>query len=1095
VIGSGIRAISGVASAPGGVYGALVSGAGEAAAEIAEGSAFKPTQLDPNSTLGKVQSIFDVDTNDAPWQAKLKGFAAGAMTPIGRIATEAGIGAVPFGSVLKEGRPIASAARGALYSGVGEAGREFARGEDISPSAVATSAGIGGAITGGLAKILGKRPAAPSTEYVVEPTSRKERIRQPKIKSTATEPLTTQEPTSLDQFQQFMGRRRQSSEIPYSYEYAGGPAAKSAQRDLIATTREEIRDQKNLAAVEKWAAKNKLEADKLARIEGERAAAGVEPQPPTFRTSVSAPGEGGARESMSIGYKAPEEEGEEIGGELGRVLGVPSKGKIVRREPIKIPDDWSPPYGTAAPSVPPSTPPVVSPMPTNTRGIKLSPTEAIRNADEMEALQTYLPVPESPIVHGIESPVAELRRTVNDNILADREPSTSAISLKAIADKGAPAPPKTPNTPLEKVLTPNQQARQESYAALEAKLKGETAPQVGPEVPPVAPPVEPTEVAKAMEGSVAPTIPRETSLERWMRNPGALGAPKGPITPDELTKLQTTNVNPTTIADKVVAARAKYPDEVNAVLDDLAAKRDAGTLAKSGPGSAEAQMAEIRDFFTPGKMRESWKGAPIEGPVAPPIEPTIPGKGGVATLPPEPSSTGGLSQTAKAREAALAKRKANQSPPLPEGATPPKVGKKHEALFEKLKGNKGEIDPTLLAKLGLGLGGAAVGAAVDPFDNRLESAVAGGVAGIGIASMPQILHSLGAAPEALHNLAERIQAPGGIREAAEKIVQTLPQLQRFNYLTSGVGLPANALAGPYGSGVMGAVEHILSGDPRGAEAMKLLRPDNWFREYRTSFEEARQLIGRAEGVAYDEAASKGEKLLAAPGVAMTAGDVATRRLLEQAGFSSEEARRITLTSEPELTGFKKLANLTKGSPLLQMLAPFTRTPSNIGEQGLQRMPGIGFLIQAQRENPDPIRQQIIQQLISTGVGVGSGVLGANLDPETAKIARRYVSNAAGQYSLPASIGFAAGQSVQRGKSPLSPSTVNAALDALPLPTTQPLQDIGKTGMELLNFLSGEGAASDITLPRGSYPAIAKELYDAANPAVTTAKRLPRLRRR
>ena len=409
------------------------------------------------------------------------------------------------------------------------------------------------------------------------------------------------------------------------------------------------------------------------------------------------------------------------------------------------------------------------------------------------------------------------------------------------------------------------------------------------------------------------------------------------------------------------------------------------------------------------------------------------------------------------------------------GAESPDVLARIRQLAES---EKGAVNPELLASLGLGIGGAALGAATDPFDDRFMSAVAGGAVG---AVAPAALMKLGAAPETLRNLSENISTPEGLKATASKIFNTLPQIQRFNYLADVWGLPANAVVGPYGSAMMGALEHGLAGDPRGWAVMKSMNPVAFAQEYKGSLEEAAKLIGRAEGRPLSEAANLGETLLATPGTYMTAGDVAARRFLERAGFSADEARRITLTSEPELPAFKRLANVTKGSPLLQTLLPFTRTPANIGEQGAERIPGLGFLTQSMREAPDPIRQQLVQQGLSTAVAGGAGLLGASLDPEAAKIARRYVSNFGGQYSIPATVGFTAGQAIREGKPVVSTAALRGVSQSLPLPTTEPIT-------EWVKFLSGEGR-----VPAGVMP---RDVRDLLFPADTTPalSAIPRFKR-
>ena len=128
---AGVRGLSGLLAFPGGALGAGVSGLGETLAEKLEESPLSPT----------------------------------------RIGVEAGLGAVPLAALFKMGRPAASLIRGALYGGVGEAGRELARGEEVSPGAVTGSAALAGIVGGGLAKLLGAQKGLPPSAAIVEPTA------------------------------------------------------------------------------------------------------------------------------------------------------------------------------------------------------------------------------------------------------------------------------------------------------------------------------------------------------------------------------------------------------------------------------------------------------------------------------------------------------------------------------------------------------------------------------------------------------------------------------------------------------------------------------------------------------------------------------------------------------------------------------------------------------------------------------------------------------------------------------------------------------------------------------------------------------------
>lgn len=378
-----------------------------------------------------------------------------------------------------------------------------------------------------------------------------------------------------------------------------------------------------------------------------------------------------------------------------------------------------------------------------------------------------------------------------------------------------------------------------------------------------------------------------------------------------------------------------------------------------------------------------------------------------------------------------------------------------KSMGNKAFGNeKGEINQKLLMSLGLGSIGAATGAVTDPLHDRFTSAAAGGALGAVAPHVPSLLMQLGAHPSTVENLDQKLSTDG-IRATASKIAQTLPQIQRFNYLTDigHLGFPINAFVGPYGSAVTSAIEHGLAGDERGWNLLKSLHPMDFAREVKASWPEAGERlrnasegIGRGEVHGVGAAPTKLDLALAAPGTTMTAGDIAARRFIERAGFTPDEARRFTLTSEPELPAFSAAANFGKThgktSPFLQLLFPFKRTPANIGEQGMLRMPGIGTFLQAKRAVPDSPTQQFYQQYVMTpAISAGSAAIGSQIDNEdVSKTTGKFISNFAGPYSLPASIGYAAGRAIHDNQSPFGLKTLQRAGEALPLPTIQPITD-------------------------------------------------------
>lgn len=365
--------------------------------------------------------------------------------------------------------------------------------------------------------------------------------------------------------------------------------------------------------------------------------------------------------------------------------------------------------------------------------------------------------------------------------------------------------------------------------------------------------------------------------------------------------------------------------------------------------------------------------------------------------------------------------------------------------------------------------------------------MAGGALGYGAASAPEMLMRLGAHPEVAAIASGDLSNAAKVKSTAQKIGQLLPQVQRFNYLSSANGLLANAVAGPWGSAFFGSLERGLAGDARGWTAMKeLWNPADFIRGMSSEYPAAEKLISRAEGsasgVGRAETTSVGGKYLAIPGNLMTSGDLHARNILMRAGFTEAEAREITLTSEP-FTKSGVSASHARGFAA-NMLFPFKRTPVNIVEQGLLRTPFVGFGMHALRESAGreavPAAVKLKQQLIGGGVLGTSALAGYNTSPENASTARRYISNAAGPYSLLATIGFGGGQGYKAGGiSPALKAGATSGISALPIPSTQTLTDLKNF------FLNGglekfEASHDPNDLPRAITPAMLRELTDPKN---------------
>ena len=972
LLAGGTRAISGAMSAPGGPLGATISGLGELGAEAIEGSL---AEQDPGRTAA-------------------------------RLAMAAGLGAVPFGAVLKAGRPLASAARGALYSGLGTAGTEVAAGRDVDLGATLTSAAMGGGITGGLAKLFGKPIPTPVPETVTL-----ERFGQPPRQM----PVGPRTPPPVAPTTPPAAPSPRSVPIPYQYEYAGGPAGRAATKEGLLIARQQQAEQQMLKQAETYARRQALARAKTTKEAGaqaraERIMAGLVKKPVKAAESIVVPTETGTTR-ITIPY------------------GKPPKGKGSARATRVSPE-----------------PPV---EPTITQLMQESPREALQ-----VAAATVPPPPTGLAAQTMEDIRAgRMRGPVSTPFSLDTPPE----SATPLAQMFIPKTRATTPTPAQAELLAQMFTRK---GGLPFQSRVGTAG---------------ANLRLAEEATARGEIPSaEEAYQALVRERNALGEATGPRVADDVLR-GVAPTPPPSPADELIGGKVPYQPSTESI----------GLAREITPDDVLAQLDEIERFRANPEMLAQFQRQrpPVPpGPVAPGTDPMQLAADELARI--------------KARPEIIQSVGAPPIPPVP-GAAPivtqtpqaipgaPRLRKKPGITTEK-----GEIPLALMAKLGMGAGGAAIGAAVDPMDDPVLSALIGGAAGVGLAAAPQILSRFGANPATFEGLETKLQTQG-IKETARQIAETLPQVQRFNLLASGFGIIPNAFIGPYGSAVMGSLEHGLAGDPRGWAALRSLNPWAFTKEFQNNRGEAlRRLaegeLGRIEGLG----TSKASDVLAQPGVMMTTGDITARNFLERAGFTEEEARRMTLTSEPELSLPRGLTNIGRGkrditSALGDILFPFRRTPANIWEQGMERLPGFGFWLQSQRDIPDPIKQQVWQQLLSVGVGGVSAGVGASLDPEAARIVRRYLTNFAGVYSMPSTIGFAAGQAIRGGK-PVIPAAGMAAIQDLPLPSTRP-------ATELFRFL---GAPSVETMPSGAVPAVITELRRSMIPPVSKKpRRLSRLRGR
>lgn len=329
--------------------------------------------------------------------------------------------------------------------------------------------------------------------------------------------------------------------------------------------------------------------------------------------------------------------------------------------------------------------------------------------------------------------------------------------------------------------------------------------------------------------------------------------------------------------------------------------------------------------------------------------------------------------------------------------------------FRAVGDEAGFWTPELATGLGTGVIGAGIGAAVD--ENTGRGATLGALLGLG-------------APYAYRN------------------PHTLERL-RVASLLSGPGTFARMGIGNIGSMNLNALERaIASGDPGlmvrvNRELFSAETPAAIKRSFMDPTAQHAQRLGvdiPKEGV------------LSLPGRAAGALDAGVRDAAIRAGFSPEDAARITFTNDPE-SGFSRgVRDFVRQSPLARLLAPFTKTALNIGERGWERMP---FRLDRLAKADTPAARR----LVGTQLGLGglATLLGAEYGDRNP-----YLTALAGPYALP----FAAGIGASRGIDAAGDfhpgqaieGAFSAVTDELPLMSPYSLRTVKDPGHLLGSFV-------------------------------------------
>lgn len=653
-----------------------------------------------------------------------------------------------------------------------------------------------------------------------------------------------------------------------------------------------------------------------------------------------------------------------------------------------------------------------------------------------------------------------------------------------VSDFTGGAPAHTIEVPPPATEPPAATANDDPNDALDELSKFFQNPE-GPKAPesePALPGIAPQNVGEA----VPPVAELPFALDREAAQPG-----KPPVEPTLFDQASPTEPTAPALQDKIAFAKANFSDEANAQLDELGAKYRAATDEKI-KRAIGAQMSEIHR----AEQARLAKGGAPEAPAPTLSKAMADAEAARAALPPvkDPVQTGDPTSDALAKMSPAEQDKYFADLTKKLQAERPKGGSTVSSLGAGQFGNVLKIAAEN-PKLTGGLVGGAAGALSDP-DDPLKGAMLGAAAGatasaLGAAAISKIRTTPGASSNEIGSVASKIE------DAARTFYHMIPDYQRFSLLSHGINLPINMWVGPYGSAFMAGIEHTLAGDPRGPKLIKLLLTydKNFLERWNTKITtgEASQAIAnaesRAEGLGHTGPESF-RRITSGPGIGMTAGDMAARDVLIEAGFSEEEARRITLTSDPGSAIGQGIAKGKKGamtpggkkSPLTNIMLPFYRTSVNQLEQGMERLPVLGMIYQKfAKDIPDSTRMQIAQQISGLGVSGASYMLGTVVPESDARYVNKFINNFGGQYGAIASLAFAMGQASSNDKSVMGAISKNLT-QSVPLPTLEPITDLlsGRSPIKIIPGIFDPNEA-------GSLPAYGMMTYDALKPAAPPPK--------
>lgn len=917
------------------------------------GSAFaQPAEL---SGVGTVIPAAIAGAGEAAAQ-KLEGGSWDTPLDMKRVGMESALGAVPFGYLTK-GKMLGGMVKSGAISGVGEAGREWARNEDINPVSIGLQSVLGAGTFGLLNKLFhgtpsaGPKPSLGDPIITQEPGNRVFRMPEdwtsrvtpesamtnpniaPEARAATREaiaghiakanapipPMSKIAQSNLgDTVRTQLGKTltKEGNAIGGVEDLNAGisSAQKIASRNRVTNFQAENRamGQENSADLQE--VKRLLGIQKANELKAQLNESGLEPTT-KFGTSESGVDANGKRIAKSTSYAPPAEEDQGGGGGGDDGSHENPLDVLARKLGIDKPND---PFATQR---------AIFGMPTRVEPDVVLPTGAA-----IENLRPGLELPESnvPSVHAVTRDPGNIAHA---DLMQDSRFSPDALTNIL---KGESATPPSPVEALQNALTPKRSRSLKTVTgfqdALQKRIDAGGEPVV-PSEPIAAPGANVAPVEPIAEPSVTPTVPNAGNL---------------------LASTDIADVNPTSPTATRTYTGAAYREGKNAFArneisaEDLAAIRDThlATLGRSPEGVAGLKLPSARPTPTNimSQLAETLGVKPSEAALDIPggtVEPStshISNPDAGASLAPDVPDW--IKNQSEAVDQSMADKAGL-------GADPNGITKMRGGLGGMLPTREDLQKHPALTKLFSGATGAALGAPVgqylDPEDPNagVKGALAGGMLGYAGAGGPQSLINW--------------------RNAGLLATPSAQGKKPLSDLGAYIGKAAeSALSGKYESETRPMLRELLN-----------------IKQNASNFGKAFKNPSLAEDVIGDTAKPYLEPAKGLLGLAarpFAAAQYATSQAMQRAGIDPEEAKNVLLLGTPQTQLAQRWLDLQKlpgwQGQAVRAIRPFARIGTNIFERGVQRIPGASML------TGDP-ETRMARTLLGTGALAAGAYTGAS----------------------------------------------------------------------------------------------------------------------